>query len=540
MREASWLTLLFLGLYITLALGSFSVNDPAWTHSGGNEVIQNLAGFVGAYFSDLMLSIFGLSAWWLVFLSIYSIFLIYPRIEDEGYNKKHLLIVHYLGFLLLIFSSSAFEAGYILKINASFPTEQGGMLGHITNQFIVQTFGYEGGLIFLLFSLAIGFSLFTGWSWIVISESLGNFIFNVIKFLKNLYIDWQDRREGKKLEKERFVVVEKERKKLVDREPVTILDNQKNVEESKRALKEKQKNLFGESEQGLPPIHLLDTPSEKTNPQSAETIEFISRLIEKKLLDFGIEAKVITAQPGPVITRYELEPAAGVKGSQVINLSKDLARALSVSSIRVVETIPGKTYMGLEIPNPNRQIVFLSEIMNSKIFADTPSLLTVALGKDIAGNPAVADISKMPHLLIAGTTGAGKSVAINALVLSLLYKATSDQVKMILIDPKMLELSVYDNIPHLLTPVITDMSQASQALNWAVAEMDKRYKLMSAFGVRNLAGFNQKLKESITKDKPLTNPFSLNPEQPEVLEELPLIVVVIDELADLMMVMGKK
>ena len=539
-REASWLTLLFLGVYITLALSTFSVNDPAWTHSGGNEVIQNLAGVVGAYFSDLMLSIFGLSAWWLVFLSVYSIFLIYPRIEDEGYNKKHLLIVHYLGFLLLIFSSSAFEAGYIVKINASFPTEQGGMVGHLTNQFIVQTFGYEGGLIFLLFSFAIGFSLFTGWSWIVISESLGNFIFNFITFLKNLYIDWQDRREGKKLEKERFVVVEKERKKLIDREPVTIVDNQKNTEESKRAIKEKQKNLFGESEQDLPPIHLLDEPSKKTNPQSAETIEFISRLIEKKLLDFGIEAKVITAQPGPVITRYELEPAAGVKGSQVINLSKDLARALSVSSIRVVETIPGKTYMGLEIPNPNRQIVFLSEIMNSKIFADTPSLLTIALGKDIAGNPAVADISKMPHLLIAGTTGAGKSVAINALVLSLLYKATSDQVKMILIDPKMLELSVYDNIPHLLSPVITDMSQASHALNWAVAEMDKRYKLMSAFGVRNLAGFNQKLKEAATKDKPLTNPFSLNPEDPEVLEELPLIVIVIDELADLMMVMGKK
>jgi S-DNA-T family DNA segregation ATPase FtsK/SpoIIIE len=382
--------------------------------------------------------------------------------------------------------------------------------------------------------------LFTGWSWIVISESLGNFIFNFITFLKNLYIDWQDRREGKKLEKERFVVVEKERKKLIDREPVTIVDNQKNTEESKRAIKEKQKNLFGEGEQDLPPIHLLDEPSKKTNPQSAETIEFISRLIEKKLLDFGIEAKVITAQPGPVITRYELEPAAGVKGSQVINLSKDLARALSVSSIRVVETIPGKTYMGLEIPNPNRQIVFLSEIMNSKIFADTPSLLTIALGKDIAGNPAVADISKMPHLLIAGTTGAGKSVAINALVLSLLYKATSDQVKMILIDPKMLELSVYDNIPHLLSPVITDMSQASHALNWAVAEMDKRYKLMSAFGVRNLAGFNQKLKEAAIKDKPLTNPFSLNPEEPEVLEELPLIVIVIDELADLMMVMGKK
>ena len=289
-----------------------------------------------------------------------------------------------------------------------------------------------------------------------------------------------------------------------------------------------------------PPLHLLDQPSKQIEGQSAETIEFISRLIEKKLLDFGIEAKVISAQPGPVITRYEFEPAPGVKGSQVINLSKDLARALSVVSVRVVETIPGKTCMGLEIPNPNRQIVYLSEIMSSKVFADTSALLTVALGKDISGKPEVADIAKMPHLLIAGTTGSGKSVAINALVLSLLYKAKSNEVKMILIDPKMLELSVYEGIPHLLAPVVTDMRQAGHALNWCVGEMERRYKLMSTFGVRNLAGFNQKLKESIEQNTPLTNPFSLSLENPEPLESLPQIVIVIDELADLMMVMGKK
>ena len=285
---------------------------------------------------------------------------------------------------------------------------------------------------------------------------------------------------------------------------------------------------------------MLDEPPLQKETQSSETIEFISRLIEKKLLDFGIEAKVTSAQPGPVITRYEFEPAPGVKGSQVTNLSKDLARALSVVSVRVVETIPGKTCMGLEIPNSHRQIVYLSEIMSSKNFADSSALLSLVLGKDISGKPEVADIARMPHLLIAGTTGSGKSVAINALVLSLLYKAKADEVRMILIDPKMLELSVYEGIPHLLTPVVTDMSQAGHALNWAVAEMERRYKLMATFGVRNLAGYNQKFKEAYEKGSPLTNPFSLNPEDPEPLEAMPQIVIVIDELADLMMVMGKK
>ena len=540
-REASWFSLLFIGLYITLALFSYAGTDPSFSHSiDVSKNINNLAGVSGAYFSDFFLNIVGLSAWWLVFLSVYSIFLIYPRIENENYKIKHLLIIHYLGFLLLLLSSSTFEAGYAINFSANLPSEQGGLLGNNLYEFLEKAMGYIGTLVFLVISFAIGFSLFTGWSWITISEKIGNFVCNFCVNVVEKFDDWRDRREGKRFEKQRTSFIETERKKLEDRVPVKILDLKSPSMESVRVKKEKQTNLFSDSDTILPPLHLLDEPTNEVTVQSSETIEFISRLIEKKLLDFGIEAKVISALPGPVITRYEFEPAAGVKGSQIINLAKDLARALSVVSVRVVETIPGKTCMGLEIPNPDRQIVYFSEIVSAKIFADTSDLLAVALGKDISGKPAVADISKMPHILIAGTTGSGKSVAINALVLSILYKATSDKVKMILIDPKMLELSVYEGIPHLLAPVVTDMRQAGNALNWCVAEMEKRYKLMSEFGVRNLAGFNQKLLDASEKGTPLTNPFSLDPENPEVLEELPLIVIVIDELADLMMTMGKK
>jgi len=290
----------------------------------------------------------------------------------------------------------------------------------------------------------------------------------------------------------------------------------------------------------LPPLHLLDEAKGEIEVQSAETLEFTSRLIERKLMDFGIEVKVLTALPGPVITRYELEPAPGVKGSQVTNLVKDLARALSVVSVRLVETIPGKTCMGLEIPNPKRQIVFLSEILGSQVYHDMHSPLAIALGKDIAGKPVVADLAKMPHVLVAGTTGSGKSVAINAMILSLVYKAEPSQVRLILVDPKMLELSVYEGIPHLLAPVVTDMRQAASALTWCVAEMERRYKLMSVLGVRNLAGYNQKIREAEKAENRMPNPFSLTPDEPEPLDEMPTIVVVIDELADLMMVVGKK
>jgi S-DNA-T family DNA segregation ATPase FtsK/SpoIIIE len=313
------------------------------------------------------------------------------------------------------------------------------------------------------------------------------------------------------------------------------------VPKSKRVEKEKQVSLFADiPDTDLPPLRLLDEAKQQVEVVSAETLEFTSRLIERKLKDFGVEVKVVGAYPGPVITRYEIDPSVGVKGSQIVNLARDLARALSVVSIRVVETIPGKTYMALELPNPKRQIVHLSEILGSQVYADMHSPLTMAMGKDIAGNPVVADLAKMPHVLVAGTTGSGKSVAINAMILSLLYKSSPQHVRLILIDPKMLELSVYEGIPHLLAPVVTDMRQAASALNWGVQEMDKRYKLMSHFGVRNIAGFNQKFRDAQKEGKPLTNPFSLTPENPEQLEELPFIVIFIDELADLMMVVGKK
>jgi S-DNA-T family DNA segregation ATPase FtsK/SpoIIIE len=402
-------------------------------------------------------------------------------------------------------------------------------------------FGFAGSTMLLLVLFATSFSLFTGLSLITMSEKLGEWVIQFYQWGLLKYQDWQDRKMGRQALQAREEFVEAERKRIEDRKPVEITVPEVTIEPSERVVKEKQAVLFEAIEQeGLPPLHLLDAPNQSVELQSAETLDFTSRLIERKLMDFGIEVKVVTAQPGPVITRYELDPAPGVKGSQITNLSKDLARALSVISVRVVETIPGKSYMGLEIPNPKRQIVSLTEIMGSQAYADLNSPIAIAMGKDIAGKPIVADLAKMPHVLVAGTTGSGKSVAINALILSLLYKSEASRVRMILIDPKMLELSVYEGIPHLLAPVVTDMRQAANALNWCVAEMERRYKLMSTLGVRNLAGYNQKIQEAKKQGQSIPHPFSLTPDEPEPLDEMPLIVVVIDELADLMMVVGKK
>ena len=323
--------------------------------------------------------------------------------------------------------------------------------------------------------------------------------------------------------------------------PVVIEPTLQPARTSERVLKEAQKPLFDEMpDSKLPQVSLLDQAGVQGETVSGDALEMTSRLIEKKLKDFGVEVRVVAAAPGPVITRYEIEPATGVKGSQVVNLARDLARSLSLVSIRVVETIPGKNYMALELPNAKRQVILLSEVLGSRVYNDAKSMLTMGLGKDIVGNPVVADLAKMPHCLVAGTTGAGKSVGINAMILSLLYKADPQEVRLLLIDPKMLEMSVYEGIPHLLAPVVTDMRQAAHGLNWCVAEMEKRYKLMSKMGVRNLAGFNVKLQEARAQGEFIGNPFSLTPEQPEPLETLPHIVVVIDELADLMMVVGKK
>jgi len=401
--------------------------------------------------------------------------------------------------------------------------------------------GFTGATLGLVILFAIGLSLFSGLSWVRLSERIGTVIETACLSIRDAWLAWQDRRAGMVSLHQRETHIEEVKKHLSPDQPLHIEIPETTIQKSSRVNKEKQTPLFYDApDSPLPPLYLLDEPEKNIELLSNDTLEFTSRLIERKLLEFGVEVKVVAAYPGPVITRYEIEPAVGVKGNQIVNLVRDLARALTVASIRVVETIPGKTSMGLEIPNPKRQMVRLHEILASKVYADNPSPLTIALGKDISGRPMVSDLAKMPHALVAGTTGSGKSVAINAVILSLVYKAPPEDVRLILIDPKMLELSVYDGIPHLLTPVVTDMRDAANALNWCVAEMERRYKLMSALGVRNLAGYNQKIRDAKKNEEALTNPLSTTPNSPELLEEMPLIVVVIDELADLMMIVGKK
>jgi S-DNA-T family DNA segregation ATPase FtsK/SpoIIIE len=389
-----------------------------------------------------------------------------------------------------------------------------------------------------------------GASW-VFRFSWGQTAENIGAVLDGWYETWRERREreedvayGLVAAREREEVVFEERVEIKEHPPITVHIEPEVIEvpKSARVAKERQKTLFTDAatDSRLPQVDLLDDPLVRQDTVAPETLEMTSRMIEKKLKDFGVEVRVVAASPGPVITRYEIEPATGVKGSQVLNLAKDLARSLSLVSIRVVETIPGKNFMALELPNAKRQSIRLSEILGSDVYNESKSMLTMGLGKDIVGNPIVADLAKMPHVLVAGTTGSGKSVGINAMILSLLYKAEARDVRLLMIDPKMLEMSVYEGIPHLLAPVVTDMRQAAHGLNWCVGEMEKRYKLMSKLGVRNLAGYNAKIDEAAAREEFIYNPFSLTPEQPEPLQRLPHIVVVIDELADLMMVVGKK
>jgi S-DNA-T family DNA segregation ATPase FtsK/SpoIIIE len=542
LREAWWLVLVAIGLFLTAVLATYHLDDPSWSHSASDTaVIHNLGGMLGAWLSDMLLYLFGLSAWWWVVLAFMGIHWTYRRLDSVGLTDRPILFYHLCGFALLLVASSSLEAGHLRNIHALLPLAPGGMLGVVVDDGLVKVLGFAGGTLGLLLVFAVGFSLFTGVSWLTITEQLGTALEWAYDSAMRAWTDRQDRRAGQVAGQLREEYVETERRRIEDYPPVHIEAPVLEIPKSDRIEKERQAPLFQTMPDSLlPPLHLLDEPHGEVEVQSSETLEFTSRLIERKLMDFNIEVKVTSALPGPVITRYEFEPAAGIKGAQITNLAKDLARALSVVSVRVVETIPGKSCMGLEIPNPRRQTVHLSEILGSQAYADMSSPLTMALGKDISGKPSVADLAKMPHALVAGTTGSGKSVAINAMILSLLYKAEASHVRLILVDPKMLELSVYEGIPHLLAPVVTDMRQAANALNWCVAEMEKRYRLMSTLGVRNLAGFNQKIREAQKEGKAITNPFSLTPDAPEPLDELPLIVVVIDELADMMMVVGKK
>ncbi len=540
LRESRWILLVGCALYLTVALYGYAPADPAWSHSVSGALTVNPGGVLGAYLADLLFYLFGFSAWWSVLYMLQRVWAGYHNLRVNSIFSKRTWLVSVAGFAALLLASSALEAIRLYTLKVPLPLAPGGMLGAVLGESLARVFGFTGATLLLLTLIATSFSVFSGLSWLRFVDRLGELLESTFLWARQAWQTRQDRRIGMLATHERVAVVE-EKKRVEEHHAIHIEMPLMEVVKSARAAEEKQVPLFADMpDSPLPPLHLLDQATQQIEVVSADTLEFTSRLIERKLKDFGVEVKVVAAYPGPVITRYEIEPAVGVKGSQITNLVKDLARALSVVSIRLVETIPGKAYMALELPNPKRQVVRLSEILSSQVYADMGSALTIAMGKDISGKPVVADLAKMPHVLVAGTTGSGKSVAINAMILSLIYKATPQHVRLLLIDPKMLELSVYEGIPHLLAPVVTDMRQAASALNWCVQEMDRRYKLMSHFGVRNIAGYNQKVRDEIKAKHPLTNPFTLTPENPEPLKEMELIVVFIDELADLMMVVGKK
>lgn len=547
LTEARWLILVAVTTFLAMILLSYSPHDPAWSQSNQVDQIANLGGRFGAWCADLLLYIFGKSAWlWFLLLGI-SVVRSYSQLgnkanwEPEQPDHPYMKWVRGSGFALILSGSMGLEYLRMYSYQFNLPRAPGGVLGELIGKTAYGSFGFTGATFFFLLLIGVGISALFQVSWLTIAEKIGTNLELALSWIIKKYTARQDRLLGEVAAIAREEVVVHERAKHVEATPLRIGQPVVVVAQSARVDKEKQVPLFSElSDSSLPPLALLDEAKAVQETVSVETLEFTSRLIEKKLSDFGVEVKVVAAYPGPVITRYEIEPATGVKGSQIVGLARDLARSLSIISIRVVETIPGKTTMGLELPNPKRQIVRLTEILSSQLYNDSASSLTIALGKDIAGNPVVADLAKMPHLLIAGTTGSGKSVGINATLLSLLYKSDPQFVRMILIDPKMLEMSVYEGIPHLLAPVVTDMRQAGHALNWAVNEMERRYRLMSKLGVRNLAGYNHKIQEAAKHEQHIPNPFSLTPDAPEPLEALPTIVIIIDELADLMMVVGKK
>jgi S-DNA-T family DNA segregation ATPase FtsK/SpoIIIE len=598
--EARWIAMAVAFLYFVMILLSYNKADPGWSHANTVATISNLGGKAGAWLADLLLFIFGFSAWWWGALFLRAVWRGWRKLTDKlptPAEPEHQdeFIVRWIGFALMFAGSVGLEYLRMWSWDVELPRAPGGVLGQLLGHAAQVAFGFTGATLLLLLLFGLGFSLFFHVSWLAVAERIGETFETSMDWFRMRVEDREDRRQGEAAAVQRDEVLVTERAKIEkpapastsaqrraepqlddDDEPVhvpapvrvapslsaptpvavaaqtmpapgepapmKIEPQMMSVPKGERAQKEQQTPLFRDlpGDSPLPPLSLLDEPPAVQETVAVDTLEFTSRLIEKKLSDFGVEAKVVAAFPGPVVTRYEIEPATGVKGSQIVNLARDLARSLSLTSIRVVETIPGKNYMALELPNPKRQIVRLTEIVGSKVYNDSASNLTVALGKDIAGKPVVADLAKMPHLLVAGTTGSGKSVGINATILSLLYKSDPADVRLILIDPKMLEMSVYEGIPHLLAPVVTDMRQAGHALNWAVNEMERRYKLMSKLGVRNLAGYNAKILDAQKREEHIPNPFSIMPDNPEPLEKLPTIVIIIDELADLMMVVGKK
>jgi S-DNA-T family DNA segregation ATPase FtsK/SpoIIIE len=531
-------------LWLT-ALLTYSPQDAAWSTSGAGLPLANRVGRLGAWVADVSYYLMGFSAWWCIAVGVRLwLSLLANRLRGEATHRAvPRKLVFWLGLAMLLYASTSLEWARLYSLEGRLPDHSGGALGYWLGPLSVKWLGFSGsGLVSIALGV-IGSALVFGFSWMHVAERIGAWVDALVQSRKQQREQAQDRVLGQQAMREREEILLEEREETVEHhlQPVAIEPVIMDLPRSERVAKERQKPLFTEMpDTKLPQVDLLDGALARQETVAPETLEMTSRMIEKKLKDFGVEVRVVLAQPGPVITRYEIEPATGVKGSQIVGLAKDLARSLSLVSIRVVETIPGKNYMALELPNAKRQSIRLSEILGSQVYNDSKSMLTMGLGKDIVGNPIVADLAKMPHVLVAGTTGSGKSVGINAMILSLLYKAEASDVRFLMIDPKMLEMSFYEGIPHLIAPVVTDMKQAAYGLTWCVAEMERRYKLLSKLGVRNLAGYNVKIAEAKARGEFIYNPFSLTPESPEPLERLPHIVVVIDELADLMMVIGKK
>jgi len=547
LREAALWVFGGLAVMLLAALISYRPDDPGFSFSGEAGRVRNLIGPVGAWIADLFFMLFGRPAYLFPLMLAFGGWLLFRTRRSDGPVSWSLLGFRGAGFILTLATSCGLATLHFAAGELQYSA--GGVLGSGIGLGLASALSFLGATLLLLALWLAGVSLFVGMSWLAVMDRAGRATLWLVERLMSQVRAAREWLTARRAKQERQVVVKQESKRKAVRQKPRIEPVFNVVEPSERVEKERQVPLFEPPPSSeLPALALLDNPPEQSSGYSEEALEAMSRLVELKLRDFGVEVEVVEVHPGPVVTRFELRPAPGVKVSQISNLSKDLARALSAISVRVVEVIPGKSVVGLEIPNESRELVTLGEILRSKAYDSMSSPLALALGKDIAGLPAVADLARMPHLLIAGTTGSGKSVAINAMVLSLLYKATPENVRLIMIDPKMLELSVYEGIPHLLAPVVTDMNEAANALRWCVAEMERRYRLMAALGVRNIGGYNRKVREADDKGSPIKDPLyqpppvfdEENPPEHPVLHPLPFIVVVVDELADMMMVVGKK
>ncbi|MCW5587214.1 MAG: DNA translocase FtsK 4TM domain-containing protein, partial [Chromatiales bacterium] len=506
LKEGGFLLLLAIGAYFLMALFSYSPDDPSWVFESAKQHADNAGGVAGAWAASVLFMLFGKVAYVFPLMIAWGGWLMF-RERDDQQHSVYLRIARWIGFVLTVLSATALASLRMGGLD-SLPEGPGGITGDLISSSGTAVLNEAGAILLLLTLLLIGITLFAGVSWLAVMDGVGGFLLNAWRQGVALVAGLAEKRQASRMKQERQEVVKKEKQRKRDKPPPLIEKKEPEIRTSVRVEKERQMTLLDpEPNTELPPLGLLDPPQKSGKGLSTEALQALSGQVERKLADFGVSAEVTAVHPGPVVTLFELQLAPGTKASKVTNLSKDLARALSVVSVRVVEVIPGKTVIGLEIPNEYREMVHLSETLRSEPYDRSKSPLTLALGKDIVGEPVVADLAKMPHALIAGTTGSGKSVAVNAMILSLVYKATAEDIRLIMIDPKMLELSVYEGIPHLLTPVVTDMKEAANALRWCVAEMERRYRLMAALGVRNIAGFNKKVKDAAKAGEPIKDPL---------------------------------